>query len=188
MRLEEKIALPQQKISSVLCFHQLLLSKGTGISKGYGFGVRDVLQVWTKYKHMEKFRVHICSMEAFSFLASKYFWRFCPHLALSECLVIWVLTQSLLKKILWNIFWSGYPALLEQKYLMETSVPVIFLSGKFLSVLKQKVMSAGWKARAKRRDLNQKSKPSDEKNINSAEYHFAKSSKTCKMSQEWSCP
>lgn len=38
-----------------------------------------------------------------------------------------------------------------------------FLSGKCLSVLKQKVMSAGWKERAKMRDLKQKSKPCEKK-------------------------
>lgn len=64
------------------------------------WSVRALLQVWTnyiftytyiythRYVHKnKKIRVHTCSTEKFSFLTSKYFWRFCTHLALLEHLL-----------------------------------------------------------------------------------------------------
>lgn len=69
----------------------------------------------------------------------------------------------MLEKNLWKIFQPGNPALLEQESFLELSAPAMFWSWKFLSVLKQKVIAAGWKESGKGRDLNQKSKPSNKK-------------------------
>lgn len=112
--------------------------------------MRVFLQVWTNHilyiytLKKNKIRVHTCSTETFSFLVSKYFWRFCPHLVLLEHSLT---NKSSLKKVPWNIFQS---ALLEQKCFVEISFLMMFWSGKLLSVLKQEVISAGWRERGKR--------------------------------------
>lgn len=139
MRLEEN-ALPWMKNFTVLCFQQIFCSEVWECSSKFG---QIIFYIYTHIKK-NKIRVHTCSTETFSFLVSKYFWRLCPHLVLVEHSLT---NKSSLKKVPWNIFQS---ALLEQKCFVEISFLMMFWSGKLLSVLKQEVISAGWKESWKR--------------------------------------